>query len=165
MIDSRYKEMAEAGLAIRIKGLKKVYKLGQIGGTTLQEELKRRWEIWRGRDDPDTKIGQTARLAGETFMALNGIDQEIRQGEALGIIGKNGAGKSTLLKILCQITAPTEGEIDINGRIASMLEVGIGFNGEMTGRENIYLSGAILGMTRAEIDRKMQDIIDFSEVE
>ena len=157
--------MAEAGLAIRIKGLKKVYKLGQIGGITLQEELKRRWEIWRGRDDPDTKIGQTARLAGETFMALNGIDLEVHQGEALGIIGKNGAGKSTLLKILCQITAPTEGEIDINGRIASMLEVGIGFNGEMTGRENIYLSGAILGMTKAEIDRKMQDIIDFSEVE
>ena len=97
-------------------------------------------------------------------MALNGIDLTIYQGEALGIIGGNGAGKSTLLKILSQVTAPTEGKIELYGRIASMLEVGTGFNGEMTGRENIYMNGAILGMTKSEIDNKMEDIIEFSEV-
>ena len=151
--------------AIRIRGLKKKYRLGQIGGTTLQDELLRWWAKVRGREDPDSKIGEKPRRIGETFWALNGIDLEVRPGEALGIIGKNGAGKSTLLKILSQITAPTEGELEINGRITSMLEVGTGFHGEMTGRENVYLSGAILGMTRSEIDRKMQNIIDFSEVE
>ena len=97
-------------------------------------------------------------------MALNGVDLTVHKGEALGIIGCNGAGKSTLLKLLCRVTAPTEGEIDIYGRIASMLEVGTGFNGEMTGRENIYMNGAILGMTKAEIDAKIEDIIEFSEV-
>ena len=97
-------------------------------------------------------------------MALNGIDLTVYKGEALGIIGGNGAGKSTMLKLLSRVTAPTEGEIDIYGRIASMLEVGTGFNGEMTGRENIYMNGAILGMTKAEIDAKMEDIIEFSEV-
>jgi len=154
----------EMDFAVRIRGLKKKYRLGQIGGATLQEELKSWWARVRGREDPNTKIGEQRRLVGETFMALNGVDLEVRQGEALGIIGKNGAGKSTLLKILSQITAPTEGELEINGRVASMLEVGTGFHGKMTGRENVYLNGAILGMTRAEIDRKMQDIIDFSEV-
>ena len=97
-------------------------------------------------------------------MALNGVDLTVYKGEALGIIGGNGAGKSTMLKLLSRVTAPTEGEIDIYGRIASMLEVGTGFNGEMTGRENVYLNGAILGMTKAEIDAKMEQIIEFSEV-
>lgn len=156
--------MKRDGLAIRIRGLKKEYRLGQIGGTTLQEEIQRWWALKRGKEDPRLKIGERKRLMGDRFMALNGVDLEIRKGEALGIIGRNGAGKSTLLKILCQITAPTEGEVEIVGRIASMLEVGTGFHGEMTGRENVYLNGAILGMSKAEIDSKMEEIIDFSEV-
>ncbi|MGN0994594.1 MAG: polysaccharide ABC transporter ATP-binding protein, partial [Butyricicoccus sp.] len=122
------------------------------------------WARVRGKEDPNTKIGTDQRLVGQTFMALNGIDLTVYKGEALGIIGGNGAGKSTMLKLLSRVTAPTEGEIDIYGRIASMLEVGTGFNGEMTGRENVYLNGAILGMTKAEIDAKMEQIIEFSEV-
>ena len=141
-----------------------MYKLGQIGGGTLQADLQSWWARVRGREDPNTVIGSDQRLIGKTFMALNGIDLTIYKGEALGIIGGNGAGKSTMLKLLSRVTAPTEGEIDIYGRIASMLEVGTGFNPEMTGRENVYLNGAILGMTKAEIDSKMEDIIDFSEV-
>ena len=151
-------------VAIQLSGVKKMYKLGQIGGGTLQADLQSWWARKRGREDPNTKIGQEQRIAGQTFMALNGIDLTIYKGEALGIIGANGAGKSTMLKLLSRVTAPTEGEIDIYGRIASMLEVGTGFNGEMTGRENIYMNGAILGMTKAEIDAKMEDIIEFSEV-
>ena len=156
--------MDERQIAIRLKGIKKMYKLGQIGGGTLQADLQSWWARKRGKEDPNTKIGQEQRLVGKTFMALNGIDLTIYQGEAVGIIGKNGAGKSTLLKLLSKVTAPTEGEIDLYGRVASMLEVGTGFNGEMTGRENVYLNGAILGMTKEEIDRKMEDIIAFSEV-
>ena len=141
-----------------------MYKLGQIGGGTLQGDLQSWWARIRGKEDPNSIIGQDQRLVGKTFLALNGIDLTVYKGEALGIIGSNGAGKSTLLKILSRVTAPTDGEIDIYGRITSMLEVGTGFNGEMTGRENIYMNGAILGMTRSEIDAKMEDIIDFSEV-
>ncbi len=150
--------------AIEISGLKKMYKLGQIGGGTLQGDLQSWWARIRGKEDPNSKIGSDQRSNGKTFMALNGIDLTVRKGEALGIIGHNGAGKSTLLKLLSQVTAPTEGTIDINGRIASMLEVGTGFNGEMTGRENVYMNGAILGMTKAEVDAKMEQIIEFSEV-
>lgn len=150
--------------AIRISGIKKMYKLGQIGGGTLQADLQSWWARKRGKEDPNTKIGQKQRLVGQTFMALNGIDLTVYKGEALGIIGGNGAGKSTLLKLLSRVTAPTDGTIEIYGRIASMLEVGTGFNGEMTGRENVYMNGAILGMTKAEIDAKMEDIIEFSEV-
>lgn len=151
-------------VAVCLSGVKKMYKLGQIGGGTLQGDLQSWWARKRGKEDPNTKIGQEHRLIGQTFMALNGIDLTIYKGEALGIIGANGAGKSTMLKLLSRVTAPTEGEIDIYGRITSMLEVGTGFNGEMTGRENIYMNGAILGMTKAEIDEKMDAIIDFSEV-
>lgn len=151
-------------IAINISGVKKMYKLGQIGGGTLQGDLQSWWAKVRGKEDPNTKIGQDQRLVGKTFMALNGIDMTVYKGEALGIIGGNGAGKSTLLKLLSRVTAPTEGEIDIYGRIASMLEVGTGFNGEMTGRENVYMNGAILGMTKSEIDAKMEQIIEFSEV-
>lgn len=151
-------------IAIRMTGVKKRYKLGQIGGGTLQADLQSWWARIRGREDPNIPIGQKQRLVGQTFMALNGIDLTVYKGEALGIIGANGAGKSTMLKLLSRVTAPTEGEIDIYGRVASMLEVGTGFNGEMTGRENIYMNGAILGMTKAEIDSKMEQIIDFSEV-
>ena len=124
-------------IAIKLSGVKKMYKLGQIGGGTLRGDLQSWWARVRGKEDPNTKIGTDQRLAGRTFMALNGIDLTVYQGEALGIIGGNGAGKSTMLKLLSRVTAPTEGEIDIYGRIASMLEVGTGFNGEMTGRENI----------------------------
>ena len=151
-------------VAIQLTGVKKMYKLGQIGGGTLQHDLQSWWARVRGKEDPNTKIGQKQRLEGETFMALNGIDLTIYKGEAVGIIGANGAGKSTLLKLLCRVTAPTEGEIDLYGRVSSMLEVHTGFNGEMTGRENVYMRGAILGMTKAEIDSKMEQIIDFSEV-
>lgn len=151
-------------IAIKVSGVKKMYKLGQIGGGTLQADLQSWWARMRGKEDPNSKIGEGERSHGKTFMALNGIDLTIYQGEAVGIIGSNGAGKSTLLKLLSKVTAPTEGEIDIYGRIASMLEVGTGFNPEMTGRENVYLNGTILGMTKAEIDAKMEDIIEFSEV-
>ena len=150
-------------VAIRLSGVKKMYKLGQIGGGTLHGDLESWWARIRGKEDPNTLIGTDQRLVGQTFMALNGIDLTVYKGEALGIIGGNGAGKSTMLKLLSRVTAPTDGEIDIYGRIASMLEVGTGFHGEMTGRENIYLHGAILGMTKAEIDAKMEDIIEFSE--
>ena len=151
-------------IAIQLSGVKKMYKLGQIGGGTLQADLQSWWARKRGKEDPNTKIGTDQRLIGKTFMALNGIDLTIYKGEAVGIIGSNGAGKSTMLKLLSRVTAPTEGDIDINGRIASMLEVGTGFHPEMTGRENVYLNGAILGMTKEEIDAKMEQIIEFSEV-
>lgn len=151
-------------IAIKISGVKKMYKLGQIGGGTLQSDLQSWWARVRGKEDPNTKIGEDQRSNGKTFMALNGVDMTVYKGEALGIIGGNGAGKSTLLKLLSRVTAPTEGDIDLYGRITSMLEVGTGFNQEMTGRENVYLNGAILGMTKAEIDAKMEQIIEFSEV-
>ena len=163
-MDEKYAEMQKTVLAIRIRGLKKEYRLGQIGRTTLQKEIKRWWARKQGLEDPYSKIGQPKRIEGDRFMALNGIDLTIHKGEALGIIGRNGAGKSTLLKIISRITAPSEGEVEIIGRVTSMLEVGTGFHGEMTGRENVYLNGAILGMTRAEIDSKMDEIIAFSEV-
>ena len=125
-------------IAIQIKGLKKQYRLGQIGGGTLTADLQSWWARLRHKEDPNSKIGSEQRLIGQTFMSLNGIDLTIKQGEAIGIIGGNGAGKSTMLKILSRITAPTEGSVDIYGRIASMLEVGTGFSPEMTGRENVY---------------------------
>lgn len=156
--------MENREIAIQLLGVKKQYKLGQIGGGTLQKDVQSWWAKIRGKEDPNAKIGQEQRLLGETFMALNGIDLTIYKGEAIGIIGGNGAGKSTMLKLLSRVTAPSAGTIDIYGRIASMLEVGTGFHGEMTGRENVYMNGAILGMTKAEIDAKMEDIIDFSEV-
>ena len=151
-------------LMIKIDNVKKEYTLGAIGGTTLRDELQRRRARRKHLEDPTRKIGAKEVSAGEKFMALNGVSFEVKKGEAVGIIGHNGAGKSTLLKLITRITAPTEGDIYLNGRVASMLEVGTGFHGEMTGRENIYLNGAILGMTRAEIDAKMEDIIEFSEV-
>ena len=118
--------MEKENLAIRISGVKKEYRLGNIGGRTLQADLQSWFARKRGREDPNVKIGQDERLVGQKFMALNGIDLTIRQGEMCGIIGSNGAGKSTLLKLLAQVTAPTEGEIDLYGRVTSMLEVGTG---------------------------------------
>ncbi len=149
--------------AIKIENLKKQYTLGAIGGRTLNAELQSWWARKRGKADPNLKLGENYADFGESFYALNGINLEIKKGEAVGIIGGNGAGKSTLLKILSRVTAPTEGDVWINGRIASMLEVGTGFHGELTGRENIYMNGAILGMTKKEVDQKMESIIDFSE--
>ena len=150
-------------LAIQISGLKKKYKLGAIGGGTLKGDIQSWWARKRGKVDPNSIIGTEDVKIGEEFYALNGIDLEVKKGEALGIIGMNGAGKSTLLKILSRVTAPSEGEVRIKGRITSMLEVGTGFHGELTGRENIYMNGAILGMTRKEVDEKIEEIIDFSE--
>lgn len=149
---------------IKIENLKKKYKLGAIGGTTLTAEIQSWWAKKRGKDDPNLPIGTDVTKLGKTFWALNGINMEVKKGERLGIIGHNGAGKSTMLKILSRITAPTEGTIGLNGRITSMLEVGTGFHGELTGRQNIYMNGAILGMTKKEIDAKIEEIIDFSEL-
>ena len=151
-------------IMIQISGVKKKYRLGQIGGGTLQADLQSWWARKHGKEDPNSKIGQNQRLIGQTFMALNGVDLTVHTGEALGIIGGNGAGKSTLLKLISQVTAPSAGSIDLYGRVASMLEVGTGFNGEMTGRENVYMNGTILGMTKKEIDAKIDQIIEFSEV-
>lgn len=147
---------------IKIDNLKKRYRLGLIGSGTLSEDLQSWWAKIRGKEDPNQKLDAKV-FEQKDFYALNGINLEVKRGETLGIIGANGAGKSTLLKILSRVTAPTEGEVKINGRISSMLEVGTGFHGELTGRENIYLNGAILGMSRAEVDKKIEDIIEFSE--
>ena len=148
---------------IKIENLKKKYRLGAIGGGTLTADLQSWWARARGKEDPNTIIGEQVNMKNKNFMALNGIDLKINKGDTIGIIGGNGAGKSTLLKILSRVTAPTEGSVKINGRISSMLEVGTGFHGELTGRENIYLNGAILGMSKGEVDRKIEDIIEFSE--
>lgn len=148
---------------IRINNVFKRYKLGVIGGGTLSADLQSWWAKIRHKEDPNSKIGQNRFGENGTFMALNGVTFEVKKGEAVGIIGGNGAGKSTLLKVLSRVTAPTSGTIEYYGRIASMLEVGTGFHPELTGRENIYMNGAILGMTKAEVDRKLDQIVEFSE--
>lgn len=150
-------------IMLKIENVSKQYRLGQIGGTTLRDELQRWSAKVRGREDPTKMIGEREYQAGETFMALDGVSFEVKKGERVGIIGHNGAGKSTLLKLISRVTAPTGGSIGLNGRVASMLEVGTGFHAELTGRENIYMNGAILGMTKKEIDAKIEDIIEFSE--
>ncbi|MBR0537868.1 MAG: ABC transporter ATP-binding protein, partial [Clostridia bacterium] len=151
-------------LAIKISHVSKEYRLGMIGGATLREELQSKFARLRGKEDPNLKIGQKAHTKNERFLALDDISLEIRKGERVGIIGHNGAGKSTLLKLICRVTTPTTGEICMNGRITSMLEVGTGFHGELTGRENVYLNGAILGLTKAEIAERFDKIVEFSEV-
>ncbi len=153
--------------AISIENLSKEYRLGQISGGTLREDLNRWWARQRGLPDPYLKIGQedVGNRQGEKIWALREINLVIEQGRVLGIIGRNGAGKSTLLKILSRITAPTSGEVKIKGRVASLLEVGTGFHPELTGRENIFLNGAILGMNQREIERKFDEIVEFSEVQ
>lgn len=150
-------------LMIAVSHIVKQYRLGQIGGTTLRDELQRFGARIRHREDPTKRIGAREYQTGETFLALDDVSFEVKSGERVGIIGRNGAGKSTLLKLISRVTAPTSGWIGLNGRVASMLEVGTGFHGELTGRENIYMNGAILGMSKREIDRKMEDIIEFSE--
>jgi len=151
-------------LMLKVENVSKIYKLGEIGGTTLRDELQRLWAKLRKKEDPTKKIGAKNYNKGEKFKALDNISFEVKKGERIGIIGHNGAGKSTLLKLISRVTGPTEGQIHLNGRVASMLEVGTGFHPELTGRENVYMNGAILGMTKKEIDAKMEDIIEFSEV-
>lgn len=155
-------------IVIRIENLAKQYRLGQVGTGTLAHDLNRWWHRIRGKEDPYLKIGetneQTRRGEIDYVWALRDINLEIKQGERIGIIGSNGAGKSTLLKILSKVTGPTIGQIKIKGRIASLLEIGTGFHQEMTGRENVYLNGAILGMTRREIHRDLDAIVDFAGV-
>lgn len=155
-----------ADTVLQVRDVSKYYRLGQFNNGTLAKDIQSWYAVKRGKEDPNATIDSTGRkVSSDGFWALKDINFDIQQGERIGIIGKNGAGKSTLLKLISQITAPTTGEIKIKGRVASLLEVGTGFHPEMTGRENIYLNGAILGMKRSEIDRKLDEIIDFSEIE
>lgn len=158
-----------SGIILKIENLSKQYRLGLVGTGTLSHDLNRWWSKLIGKEDPYLKVGETndRSVKGESnyVWALQDINFEVEEGEVLGIIGKNGAGKSTLLKILSRVTGPTVGEIKTRGRIASLLEVGTGFHPELTGRENIYLNGAILGMTKAEIKIKENEIISFSGCE
>lgn len=155
---------------IQVENLSKAYQLGQIGTGTISRDLERFWAMKvRGKEDPFLKIGQTndrsVKGTSDIVWSLKDINFDIQQGDAVGIIGKNGAGKSTLLKLLSRVTSPTTGSIKVKGRIASLLEVGTGFHPELSGKENIYLNGAILGMRKKEITRKLDEIIDFSGVE
>src|SRR5216110_2406174 len=172
---------------IEVDDVWKKYRLGIIGTGTLRHDFERWWHRVRGKPDPYSKVDQrseirnrkselatnvdhrisgvSASLGDDEVWALQGVSFEVKQGKILGIIGRNGAGKSTLLKILSRVTAPTKGEVRIKGRIASLLEVGTGFHPELTGRENIFLNGAILGMTKVEIRKKFDEIVDFAEID
>jgi lipopolysaccharide transport system ATP-binding protein len=154
---------------IQVENLSKAYQLGTFGTGTISRDLERYWARMRGKEDPFLKIGEennrTTKGESKVVWSLKDINFEIEQGAAVGVIGRNGAGKSTLLKILSRITSPTTGSLKVKGRIASLLEVGTGFHPELTGRENIFLNGAVLGMRKHEIKRKFDEIVDFSGVE
>lgn len=156
-------------IAIKAENLSKAYQLGDFGTGTLSRDIERRWALFRGKEDPFLKIGETndRSVAGtsDVVWSLKDINFEIKQGEAVGVIGRNGAGKSTLLKVLSRVTVPTSGSVKIKGRVASLLEVGTGFHPELTGRENIFLNGAILGMRKHEITKHFDAIVDFAGVE
>ncbi len=155
-----------SNIVIKAENLSKYYKLGVINNGTLFRDIQTWLDLKRGKQDRHSQIGSHKYDGNaEGFWALKNLSFEIQQGDRVGIIGKNGAGKSTLLKILSRITAPTDGKVKIKGRVASLLEVGTGFHGELTGRENVYLNGAILGMKKKEVDRKIDEIIAFSEIE
>ncbi|MGJ5642471.1 ABC transporter ATP-binding protein [Formosa sp. S-31] len=155
--------------AIKIENLSKQYRLGTVGTGSFASDMNRWWHTVRGKENPYLKIGETndrtSKGNSEYVWALRDINFEVQQGEVLGIIGKNGAGKSTLLKLLSRVTAPTTGSIKARGRIASLLEVGTGFHPELTGRENVFLNGAIMGMTKREIASKFDEIVDFAGCE
>ena len=153
------------GTVIRVEDLSKQYHLGKIDRQMLYQELQSRWARWRGHEDPHASIHAKRNEGDGSFWALRNVSFDIEMGDVVGIIGRNGAGKSTLLKILSQITAPTEGRVLLKGRVASLLEVGTGFHPELTGRENVYLNGAILGMSRREIAAKFDEIVSFAGVE
>ena len=153
-------------IAVRVEHLSKMYRLGVINNGTLRKDIQTWFALKRGKEDPNSKIGKDKYTGDKDhFWALKDVSFDIKKGDRVGIIGKNGAGKSTLLKILSRITAPTEGSIKIRGKIASLLEVGTGFHVELTGRENIFLNGAILGMKKRQVAKKMDSIIDFCGIE
>lgn len=156
-------------IAIKFEEVSKHYRLGTVGTGTLSHDLNRWWHQIRGKEDPYLKLGEindrSTKATSEYVWALKDISFEVKQGDVVGIIGRNGAGKSTLLKLLSRVTAPTRGVIKAKGRIGSLLEVGTGFHPELTGRENIYMNGSIMGMTKAEITRKLDEIIEFAGVE
>ncbi len=154
---------------IKVENLSKLYNIGIVSSKTISQDINRRWAKFRGRDDPYTKIGRVNNInkgkEGDFIWALKDINFEVQKGEVVGIIGKNGAGKSTLLKILSRVTSPSSGSIKLKGRVASLLEIGTGFHPDLTGRENIFLNGSLLGMSRQEIKKKFEEILNFSGID